>query len=57
LAAQVDATVLVVAADGTDARAPAALKTALESHGGRIAGLVFNRERHRPPRFLEKLLS
>lgn len=57
LAAQVDASVLVVAADRTDARAPAALKASLESHGGRMAGLVFNRLRHRPPRFLEKLLS
>lgn len=57
LASQVDASVLVVAAEQTDARGPAALKTALESHGGRIAGLVFNRVRHQPPRFLEKLLS
>jgi Mrp family chromosome partitioning ATPase len=57
LAGQVDASVLVVAAEDVDARAPAALKQALESHGGRIAGLVFNRARHRAPRFLEKLLS
>ena len=56
LAGQVDASVLVVAAEAVDARAPAALKQALESHGGRIAGLVFNRARH-TPRFLEKLLS
>lgn len=56
LAAQVDASVMVVAADGADARAPAALKQALDTHGGRIAGLVFNRA-PRTPRFLEKLLS
>ncbi|MBW3558507.1 MAG: hfsB [Proteobacteria bacterium] len=56
LAGQVDASILVVAAEDVDARAPAALKQALESHGGRIAGLVFNRARH-TPRFLEKLLS
>lgn len=57
LAAQVDASVLVIAAEAADARAPAALKQALEAQGGRIAGLVFNRVRHRAPRFLEKLLS
>lgn len=57
LASQVNASVLVVAAEDVDARAPAALKQALESHGGRIAGLVFNRARHRTPRLLEKLLS
>jgi Mrp family chromosome partitioning ATPase len=57
LAAQVDASVLVIAAEASDARAPAALKQALEGHGGKIAGLVFNRVRHRAPRFLEKLLS
>ena len=57
LAGQVDSSVLVVAAEGADARAPAALKQALESHGGSVAGLVFNRARHRAPRFLEKLLS
>jgi Mrp family chromosome partitioning ATPase len=56
LAAQVDASVMVVAADGADARAPAALKQAIETHGGRIAGLVFNRA-PRTPRFLERLLS
>jgi Mrp family chromosome partitioning ATPase len=56
LASQVDASVLVVSADGSDARAPAALKQSLEAHGGRIAGLVFNRA-PRTPRFLEKLLS
>jgi hypothetical protein len=32
LAAQVDASVMVVAADGADARAPAALKQAIETH-------------------------
>ena len=57
LANQVDATVLVVAAEGAGARGPAALKAAIEERGGRLAGLVFNRSRLRPPPFLEKLLS
>jgi len=57
LAAQVDATVLVVAEEGADAHAPVALKAVIEARGGRIAGLVFNRARLRPPPFLEKLLS
>ncbi|MDP8916925.1 MAG: hypothetical protein M3M95_06975, partial [Pseudomonadota bacterium] len=57
LANQVDATVLVVAAEAADGRGPAALKAALQERGGRIAGLVFNRSRLRPPPFLEKLLS
>ncbi len=57
LAGQVAATVMMVAADGADARGPAALKTAIQERGGQIAGLVFNRSRLRPPPFLEKLLS
>lgn len=57
LAGQVDATVLVVAAESADAAAPASLKAAIEDGGGQLAGLVFNRSRLRPPPFLEKLLS
>jgi Mrp family chromosome partitioning ATPase len=57
LADQVDATVMVVAAEGADGRGPAALKAAIHERGGQIAGLVFNRSRLRPPPFLEKLLS
>ncbi len=51
-----DATVLVVAADGADTRAPAAVRDAIEQAGGRCAGIVFNRARIEPPRFLRAIL-
>ena len=51
-----DCTVLVVAADEGDASGPAALRDAIEEAGGRCAGLVFNRARIAPPRFLKALL-
>ena len=56
MAALMDTTVLVVAADGQDTRAPAALREAIEQAGGRCAGLVFNRGRIETPGFLKALL-
>ena len=52
----VDATVLVVAAEGQDTRGPAALRDAIEQAGGRCAGLFFNRARIEPPGFLKAIL-
>ncbi len=52
----VDFTVLVVAAEGSDTRGPAALRDAIEQAGGRCAGLVFNRGRITPPSFLRAIL-
>jgi hypothetical protein len=51
-----DATVLVVAADAGDARPPAVLKSALQTAGGRVAGLFFNRVEVEPPKFLRGVL-
>jgi Mrp family chromosome partitioning ATPase len=45
LARFVDATVIVLAAEETDAASAAGLRDALEAAGGRVAGLVFNRMR------------
>jgi Mrp family chromosome partitioning ATPase len=45
IAPYMDFTVLVVAADGADASAAAALKDAILEAGGHCAGLVFNRAR------------
>lgn len=56
IAPVVDATVLVVAAEGEDTRAPAALRDAIEQAGGRCAGLVFNRARVKAPSFLRAIL-
>jgi Mrp family chromosome partitioning ATPase len=56
IAPLVDCTVLVVAAEGRDTRAPAALRDAIEQAGGRCAGIVFNRARIAPPRFLKAIL-
>jgi Mrp family chromosome partitioning ATPase len=56
MAPLMDTTVLVVAADGADTRAPAALRDALEQAGGRCAGLVFNRSQIEPPGFLKAIL-
>lgn len=52
-----DTTVLVVAAEGKDTRGPAALRDAIEQAGGRCAGIVFNRARIEPPKFLKSLMS
>ncbi len=52
----VDATVLVVAAEGQDTRGPAALRDAIEQAGGRCAGLFFNRASIEPPAFLKAIL-
>jgi Mrp family chromosome partitioning ATPase len=52
----VDLTVLVVAAEGHDTRGPAALRDAIEQTGGRCAGIVFNRARIEPPKFLRALM-
>ncbi|NEX91556.1 CpsD/CapB family tyrosine-protein kinase [Caulobacter sp. 17J65-9] len=54
LAPVVDATVLVVAADDTDAREASALKTRIEEAGGRCIGLVFNRAQVQTPKFLRR---
>ena len=51
-----DHSVLVLAADGGDAAAPAQLKASILSAGGRVAGLMFNRAAA-PPNFLRRLLS
>jgi Mrp family chromosome partitioning ATPase len=57
MAPLMDMTVLVVAADGADTRAPAALRDAIEQAGGRCAGLVFNRSQIEPPGFVKALFS
>lgn len=57
IAPLVDATVLVVAAEQGAARAPGALRDAVIASGGVCAGLVFNRAKIEPPRFLKALLS
>lgn len=51
-----DVNVLVLAAEAGDARGPAALRSALEETGARVAGLVFNRAQAQPPAFLQSLL-
>jgi hypothetical protein len=57
LAPFVDFTVLVVAAEGRDTKAPAALRDAIEQAGGRCAGIVFNRAQIAAPKFLRRLLG
>lgn len=51
-----DASVLVVAADAGDARPPAVLKSVLQTSGGRVAGLFFNKVEVQPPKFLRGVL-
>jgi Mrp family chromosome partitioning ATPase len=51
----VDATVIVVAAETTGAAGPAALRDEIEGVGGRIAGVVMNRARWKPPGFIQRL--
>ena len=53
----VDATVLVVAAETTAANEPVILRDEIEAAGGRIAGVVVNRSRYRPPGFLRRLVG
>jgi Mrp family chromosome partitioning ATPase len=48
VASYMDFTVLVVAADGAEASAHAALKDSILAAGGRCAGLVFNRAKPQP---------
>lgn len=55
LAPFVDATVLVVAAEVTAASEPMILRDEIEAVGGRIAGVVLNRARYKPPGFLKRL--
>lgn len=55
LAPLVDATVLVVGAEKSDAAVHAGLRDAIVSVGGTCAGVVLNRVRARPPGFLRAL--
>ena len=57
LAPLVDATILVVAAETTDAAETVALRDEIASVGGRIAGVVMNRSTYRPPAFLKRAVS
>jgi Mrp family chromosome partitioning ATPase len=52
----IDQTVLVVAADQPDVRAPAQLRDALVTAGGNCAGVFFNRAEVEPPGFLRRIL-
>ena len=56
VAAFVDFTVLVVAADEGDAAGPAGLRDAILAAGGRCAGIVFNRAQAETPAFLKAIL-
>lgn len=51
-----DQTVLVVAADQADVRAPAQLRDAVTAAGGHMTGLFFNRGVVTPPAFLKAIL-
>lgn len=55
LAPFMDQTVLVVAAEQADVKAPAALRDALTEAGGKVAGLFLNRMTAEPPGFLKAL--
>jgi Mrp family chromosome partitioning ATPase len=57
LAASVDLTVLVVAAETAEPEAALVLREAIEAAGGRVAGLVFNRAEATPPRLLRRFVS
>lgn len=57
LAPLVDATILVVAAETTDAGETVALRDEIASAGGRIAGVVMNRSTYSPPAFLKRAVS
>lgn len=51
-----DQTVLVVAADEADVRAPAQLRDAIAAAGGTVAGIFFNRVTVTQPGFLKAIL-
>ena len=51
-----DQTVMVVAADETDVRAPAQLRDAIQNAGGNVAGLFINRMTIEQPAFLKAIL-
>lgn len=51
-----DQTVLVVAADEADVRAPAQLRDAIAAAGGTVAGIFFNRATVTPPGFMKAIL-
>lgn len=57
LAPLADATVLVVAAETTDAAGPVALREEIDALGGRIAGVVMNRATWSPPALLRRFIG
>lgn len=57
LAPMMDATVLVVAAERSDAAVHAGLRDAIEASGGHCAGVVLNRVKVKAPGFLRALVS
>ncbi|SJM47441.1 hypothetical protein FM111_00935 [Brevundimonas diminuta 3F5N] len=57
LASLADATVLVVAAETTDAAGPVALRDEIDAQGGRIAGVVMNRAKWKPPALLKRFIG
>ncbi|MBN9480810.1 MAG: hypothetical protein J0I52_11265 [Bordetella sp.] len=57
LAPLADATILVVAAETTDAAGPVALRDEIDAQGGRIAGVVMNRARWKPPGLLKRIIG
>lgn len=57
LAPLADATVLVVAAETTDAAGPVALRDEIDAQGGRIAGIVMNRSKWKPPALLKRFIG
>lgn len=56
VAPYMDQTVIVVAADQPDVRAPAQLRDAISDAGGRPAGVFFNRAQVNTPGFLKAIL-
>jgi Mrp family chromosome partitioning ATPase len=56
LAPYVDATILVVAAEGSP-DGSVGLRDEIEAVGGRIAGVVVNRSTYKPPAFLRRLVG
>lgn len=57
LAPLADCTVMVVAAETTDASGPVALREEIDAQGGRIAGVVMNRSKWRPPALLKRFIG
>ena len=55
LAPFVDMSVMVVAAETTEAGGPLILRDEIEAAGGHMAGIVVNRSRYKPPKFLRGL--